>query len=156
MQFNPGCSIWLLPGSTTACLLPGVLVHLYKCYRLYLSRTSGLMQQGPMLVPECASAAAVLAMHHADWRSCEWTQKQGGHLAAPEGVAISLRAATILLLFPSRALTACISPSSLAMPCRRQTMFSCSFQQMSCKACYVQLHFSADGLQTGEMPGTVS
>ena len=39
------------------------------------------------------------------------------YLVAVDGVAISLRAATIVLLLPNRALTACISPSSLAMPC---------------------------------------
>ncbi len=138
------------------------------------------MPKVQMLVLLCASAAAVLAMHHADWRSCEWTQKQGGHLAAPEGVAISLRAATMLLLFPSRALTACISPSSLAMPCKRHIMFSCNLQlhsaadalqgmlcsvalfsrcparharfsctlqQLPCKACYIQLQSSADAPQ---------
>lgn len=39
------------------------------------------------------------------------------HLVAEEGVAISLSAATMVLLLPSSALIACISPSSLAMPC---------------------------------------
>ena len=42
---------------------------------------------------------------------------QRQHLVAVEGVAISLRAATMVLLLPSSALIACISLSSLAMPC---------------------------------------
>ena len=51
------------------------------------------------------------------------------YLAAPDGVAISLRAATMLLLLPSRALTACISPSSFAMPCK-----ACAVQSAAASA----------------------
>ena len=85
------------------------------------AKHDSFMPKVQMLVLLCGAAAAVLAMHHAtkaDCRHSEQTHKQRGHLAAPEGVAISLRAATMLLLFPSRALTACTSPSSLAMPCK--------------------------------------
>jgi len=32
-----GTSIWLLPGRTTACLLPGASVHLYMHFTLYMS-----------------------------------------------------------------------------------------------------------------------
>ncbi len=84
----------------------------------------------------------------------------------------------MLLLFPSRALIACISPSSLAMPCKadyvqlhssadalqgmlcsvavfsrcpaRHAMSSCSLQKMPCKAYYVQSLSLADGLGAGE------
>ena len=85
------------------------------------AKHDSFMPKVQMLVLLCGAAAAVLAMHHAtkaDCRRCEQTHKQRGHLAAPQEVAISLRAATMLLLFPSRALTACTSPSSLAMPCK--------------------------------------
>ena len=49
-------------------------------------------------------------------------------VAVDDGVAISLRAATMVLLLPNKALTACISPSSLAMPCT-----TCFLQKRVCR-----------------------
>ena len=47
-------------------------------------------------------------------------ESENNHLAVPEGVATSLRAAAVLLLLPSSVRTACISPSRLVMPCIKQ------------------------------------
>lgn len=54
------------------------------------------------------------------------------YLVAVDGVAISLRTATIVLLLPKRALTAWTSPSSLAMPCTTCRLPS---EEKSCRFC---------------------